>query len=93
MCVFVSAYFCVFGSLSHEPRMILSGGILTWTNNRMEDEKDKPIMVAIENSNRICLQVVAPYLVAGQGMLTAGMVLDAVQVGEGILGLEGKSLS
>ncbi|AWP09249.1 putative solute carrier family 41 member 1-like [Scophthalmus maximus] len=33
-----------------------------------------------ESSMSICLQVVFPYLLAGMGMVMAGMVLDSVQV-------------
>lgn len=35
-----------------------------------------------ESSIAICLQVVFPYLLAGMGMVMAGMVLDNVQVSE-----------
>lgn len=34
-----------------------------------------------ESSLAICLQVLFPYLLAGMGMVMAGMVLDSVQVG------------
>lgn len=33
-----------------------------------------------ESSKSICLQVLFPYLLAGMGMVMAGMVLDSVQV-------------
>ena len=34
-----------------------------------------------ETSLSICLQVTLPYIIAGFGMVLAGMVLDVVQVG------------
>ena len=34
-----------------------------------------------ETSLSICLQVTLPYIIAGMGMVMAGMVLDVVQVG------------
>lgn len=39
------------------------------------------IMVKIESSQRILLQVFLPFLIAGFGTVAAGLVLDAVQVG------------
>lgn len=46
-----------------------------------EERKKVPVAkVEEETSIAICLQVVFPYLLAGMGMVMAGMVLDIVQV-------------
>lgn len=44
---------------------------------KVEEEKE-------ESSVTICLQVLLPYLLAGMGMVMAGMVLDYVQVSASI---------
>lgn len=51
-----------------------------------EEKRKVPVAkVEEESSIAICLQVVFPYLLAGMGMVMAGMVLDSVQVSEGSL--------
>lgn len=46
-----------------------------------EERKKVPVAkVEEETSIAICLQVVFPYLLAGMGMVMAGLVLDIVQV-------------
>lgn len=46
------------------------------------EEKPKTAQAKIEDESAIsiCLQVLFPYLLAGMGMVMAGMVLDSVQV-------------
>lgn len=46
-------------------------------------EKKKLQLYSMETSGMIFLQVLPPYLLAGLGMVTAGMLLDHVQVREG----------
>ena len=51
---------------------------------KLEEKKPKVSFAKVEeeeSSVAICLQVVFPYLLAGMGMVMAGMVLDNVQVG------------
>lgn len=46
-----------------------------------EEKRKEPEVAAEEESSvAICLQVLLPYLLAGMGMVMAGMVLDYVQV-------------
>ncbi|KAJ7999615.1 hypothetical protein DPEC_G00196240 [Dallia pectoralis] len=45
----------------------------------MDDDKNKLDSSARESSRRIFFQVTGPYLMAGLGMMAAGMVLDVVQ--------------
>lgn len=45
-----------------------------------EERKEPEVKVEEESSIVICLQVLLPYLLAGMGMVMAGMVLDYVQV-------------
>lgn len=45
-----------------------------------EKRKEPEVTVEEESSVAICLQVLLPYLLAGMGMVMAGMVLDYVQV-------------
>lgn len=46
-----------------------------------EERRKVPVAkVEEETSIAICIQVVFPYLLAGMGMVMAGMVLDIVQV-------------
>lgn len=49
---------------------------------KVVEEKPKTAQAKIEDESAIsiCLQVVFPYLLAGMGMVMAGMVLDSVQV-------------
>lgn len=49
---------------------------------RPAEEKRKTAQAKVEEetSTSICAQVMFPYLLAGMGMVMAGMVLDAVQV-------------
>lgn len=46
------------------------------------EERTKTAQAKIEDESAIsiCLQVLFPYLLAGMGMVMAGMVLDSVQV-------------
>lgn len=48
----------------------------------VERPKLSAAKVEEESSISICLQVLFPYLLAGMGMVMAGMVLDNVQVSE-----------
>lgn len=48
------------------------------------EEKHKVAKVEEESAIAICLQVLFPYLLAGMGMVMAGMVLDNVQVRLGL---------
>ncbi|GAA6076334.1 solute carrier family 41 member 1 isoform X1 [Tachysurus ichikawai] len=52
------------------------------TPPRPAEEKWKTMQAKVEEetSKSICAQVMFPYLLAGMGMVMAGMVLDAVQV-------------
>lgn len=49
---------------------------------KLQEEKPKVSVAKMEeeSSTTICLQVLLPYLLAGMGMVMAGMVLDNVQV-------------
>uniref|UniRef100_A0A3B4U8L3 Uncharacterized protein n=1 Tax=Seriola dumerili TaxID=41447 RepID=A0A3B4U8L3_SERDU len=54
--------------------------------DKMEEEKLH--ISSRESSGVICLQVLPSYLLAGLGMVTAGTLLDQVQVSDALAGVE-----
>lgn len=51
------------------------------TPKKPSEQKQKVSVAKVEESAlAVCLQVLFPYLLAGMGMVMAGMVLDSVQV-------------
>lgn len=57
---------------------LISSQLLQPSPKKLPEERPK---VEEESAIAICLQVLFPYLLAGMGMVMAGMVLDNVQVG------------
>uniref|UniRef100_A0A3Q2PRQ0 Solute carrier family 41 member n=1 Tax=Fundulus heteroclitus TaxID=8078 RepID=A0A3Q2PRQ0_FUNHE len=58
---------------------LVSSSLLQPSPKKLPEERPKVARVEEESALAICLQVLFPYLLAGMGMVLAGMVLDNVQ--------------
>lgn len=69
------------GTLDGQDGLILPS-VLQPPPKKLAEERKKVSVAKVEeeSSIAICLQVLFPYLLAGMGMVFAGMVLDTVQV-------------
>ena len=72
---------------SRNLHLLVSEPLLRAEEETEDEEAPKPLVppYVVESSLTIALQVFFPYLVAGMGMVAAGMVLDVVQVRTDIL--------
>ncbi|KAM9855672.1 solute carrier family 41 member 1 [Aulostomus maculatus] len=71
---------CLEGALDGQDELILPPVLQPPPKKPPEEKAKVPVAeVEEESSIAICLQVLFPYLLAGMGMVMAGMVLDSVQ--------------
>lgn len=69
------------GTLDRQDDLILPPALQPPPKKRAEERPKVSVAKLVEESSiAICLQVLFPYLLAGMGMVMAGMVLDSVQV-------------
>lgn len=68
------------GSLDGQDDLLLPPVLQPPPKKPVEDRPKVAVGKVEESSIAICLQVLLPYLLAGMGMVMAGMVLDSVQV-------------
>lgn len=70
--------------LQNEDDLLVPPVLQPTPQKKKQEEKPKVAVAKVdeESSIAICLQVLFPYLLAGMGMVMAGMVLDMVQVSE-----------
>lgn len=68
------------GSLDGQNDLLLPSSIIPSKTPAEEKTKTAQAKIEEESAFLICLQVIFPYLLAGMGMVMAGMVLDSVQV-------------
>lgn len=69
------------GTLDGQDDLLLPPVLQPPPKKPVEEKPKVPVAkVEEESSLAICLQVLFPYLLAGMGMVMAGMVLDSVQV-------------
>lgn len=68
------------GSLDEQNDLLLPPPVIPPKKPMEERIKTAQAKIDDESAISICLQVLIPYLLAGMGMVMAGMVLDSVQV-------------